>query len=246
MNTLIDLPQSIHFEMLEVESSFANWKQRMFPNWNNSDSLTNALLRAGMERPISTEWSTGLEFSIQNIVIRWLSISMQALTIHTSRNPSWLEWGCFIWLNSDLSRSWSMGWAQIIAGRNFTTSAGRIYKTGLPDHIAWLKALNKAYPQCDISKLEFSEQVQVGKAVPRQSCIIRTSIQSISSCGCHDNRVDKHWWNEQWMGFPIGEHYKDQSNITNANLLEETYYSSRRNGHQCSSWIHIPTGKRID
>gem|GEM_PF-3045532 len=29
----------------------------------------------------------------------------------------------------------------------------------------------------------------------------------VASCGCHDNRMDKIWWNEQWMGFPIGKEY---------------------------------------
>ena len=40
-----------------------------------------------------------------------------------------------------------------------------------------------------------------------------------ASCGCHDNRLDKTWWNEQWMGYPVGPHYGEQSNITNAHRL---------------------------
>ena len=43
---------------------------------------------------------------------------------------------------------------------------------------------------------------------------------AVAACGCHDNRVDKQWWNEQWMGFPIGKHYDEQSNITNAHKLQ--------------------------
>jgi dipeptidyl aminopeptidase/acylaminoacyl peptidase len=31
--------------------------------------------------------------------------------------------------------------------------------------------------------------------------------------------VDKQWWNEQWMGWPIGPHYAAQSNATNARNL---------------------------
>lgn len=38
--------------------------------------------------------------------------------------------------------------------------------------------------------------------------------------GCHDNRSDKQWWNEAWMGFPIGPHYEAQSNATNASRLQ--------------------------
>jgi dipeptidyl aminopeptidase/acylaminoacyl peptidase len=42
---------------------------------------------------------------------------------------------------------------------------------------------------------------------------------AVADCGCHDNRMDKIWWNEQWMGWPIGDHYAEQSNVTNAHRL---------------------------
>ena len=32
--------------------------------------------------------------------------------------------------------------------------------------------------------------------------------------------MDKIWWNEAWMGWPIGPHYADQSNVTQAHRLE--------------------------
>jgi dipeptidyl aminopeptidase/acylaminoacyl peptidase len=35
-----------------------------------------------------------------------------------------------------------------------------------------------------------------------------------ADCGCHDNRMDKIWWNELWMGWPLGPHYAEQSNVT--------------------------------
>jgi dipeptidyl aminopeptidase/acylaminoacyl peptidase len=31
--------------------------------------------------------------------------------------------------------------------------------------------------------------------------------------------MDKIWWNELWMGYPIGDHYAAQSNVTNAHKL---------------------------
>ena len=93
--------------------------------------------------------------------------------------------------------------------------------SGLPDHIAWLQALNRKYPQCDISRVGIFGTSAGGQsstaAVLHHGDFYKVAV---SSCGCHDNRVDKHWWNEQWMGYPIAEHYKEQSNITNAHLLE--------------------------
>jgi dipeptidyl aminopeptidase/acylaminoacyl peptidase len=42
---------------------------------------------------------------------------------------------------------------------------------------------------------------------------------AVSACGCHDNRMDKASWNEQWMGYPVGPHYSASSNIDNARRL---------------------------
>jgi dipeptidyl aminopeptidase/acylaminoacyl peptidase len=42
---------------------------------------------------------------------------------------------------------------------------------------------------------------------------------AVSYAGCHDNRMDKIWWNEQWMGWPLGPQYSKSSNVDNAHLL---------------------------
>ena len=43
---------------------------------------------------------------------------------------------------------------------------------------------------------------------------------AVSFCGCHDNRMDKIWWNEQWMDYPVDESYSRSSNVDNAHLLK--------------------------
>jgi dipeptidyl-peptidase-4 len=42
---------------------------------------------------------------------------------------------------------------------------------------------------------------------------------AVADCGCHDNRMDKIWWNEQWFGWPVGREYAENSNVVNAHLL---------------------------
>ena len=32
--------------------------------------------------------------------------------------------------------------------------------------------------------------------------------------------MDKIWWNEQWMGYPIGPQYAESSNVDNASKLQ--------------------------
>jgi dipeptidyl aminopeptidase/acylaminoacyl peptidase len=43
---------------------------------------------------------------------------------------------------------------------------------------------------------------------------------AVANSGCHDNRMDKVSWNEQWMGYPVGPQYAECSNIDNAGKLQ--------------------------
>jgi dipeptidyl-peptidase 4 len=40
----------------------------------------------------------------------------------------------------------------------------------------------------------------------------------VADCGCHDNRMDKIWWNEAWLG-ETGPWYAENSNVTHAAKL---------------------------
>jgi hypothetical protein len=42
---------------------------------------------------------------------------------------------------------------------------------------------------------------------------------AVSAAGCHDNRMDKIWWNEQWMG-AVGDHDAESSNVEHAYRLQ--------------------------
>ena len=47
---------------------------------------------------------------------------------------------------------------------------------------------------------------------------------AVANCGCHDNRMDKASWNEQWMGYPVGPWYAASSNIENAAKLRRNLF----------------------
>jgi hypothetical protein len=60
-----------------------------------------------------------------------------------------------------------------------------------------------------------------GQSALAACCTTATSTRSACrDCGCHDNRMDKIWWNEAWMGWPIGPWYADNSNVTHAGKLQ--------------------------
>lgn len=92
---------------------------------------------------------------------------------------------------------------------------------GLPDRILWIKALAKKYPYIDTARVGLYGTSAGGQNAAGALLFHPEFYKAaVSSCGCHDNRIDKQWWNEQWMGYPVGPHYGEQSNITNAAKLK--------------------------
>jgi dipeptidyl aminopeptidase/acylaminoacyl peptidase len=93
---------------------------------------------------------------------------------------------------------------------------------GFPDRIAWIKAAAKAHPEIDLSKGVGIYGGSAGGQNTLGGMLFHREFYTVgvADCGCHDNRMDKIWWNEQWMGWPIGPHYAAQSNVTNAHKLQ--------------------------
>lgn len=92
---------------------------------------------------------------------------------------------------------------------------------GFPDRIAWMKSAAAKYPSMNLEKVGIYGTSAGGQSSTGAVLFHPEFYKvAVSSCGCHDNRMDKIWWNEQWMGWPIGPHYAECSNIENANRLE--------------------------
>ncbi len=92
---------------------------------------------------------------------------------------------------------------------------------GFPDRILWHKAVAARYPYYDISRVGI-----YGTSAGGQSAMGALLFHpdfykvAVSNSGCHDNRMDKIWWNEQWMGYPVGPQYAAASNVDNASKLQ--------------------------
>lgn len=91
---------------------------------------------------------------------------------------------------------------------------------GLPDHIAWIRAAAQKYPYMDIDRVGIYG-CSAGGQESTSAVLLHPEFYkaAYSACGCHDNRMDKIWWNELWLGYPIGDQYKAGSNVENAHLL---------------------------
>jgi dipeptidyl aminopeptidase/acylaminoacyl peptidase len=92
---------------------------------------------------------------------------------------------------------------------------------GFPDRILWIKAAAQKYPYMDITRVGIFGTSAGGQSSAGAVLFHPEFYKvAVSSCGCHDNRMDKIWWNEQWMGYPVGPWYAESSNIENAHLLK--------------------------
>ena len=92
---------------------------------------------------------------------------------------------------------------------------------GFPDRILWLRAAAAHEPAMDLTRVGIYGGSAGGQSALR-ALLAHGDVYhaAVADCGCHDNRIDKIWWNEAWMGWPIGPHYEQQSNVTNAHRLE--------------------------
>jgi dipeptidyl-peptidase 4 len=92
---------------------------------------------------------------------------------------------------------------------------------GFPDRIAWMKAAAAKHPEMDLTRVGI-----FGGSAGGQSAMGALLFHgdfykaAVADCGCHDNRMDKIWWNEAWMGWPVGPEYADNSNVTHAAKLK--------------------------
>lgn len=92
--------------------------------------------------------------------------------------------------------------------------------SGFPDRIVWLREAAATRPWLDLTRVGI-----YGGSAGGQSALAALLHHgdfyraAVADCGCHDNRMDKIWWNEAWMGWPVGPWYADNSNVTHAEKL---------------------------
>ena len=92
---------------------------------------------------------------------------------------------------------------------------------GFEDRILWHKAAAAKYPSYDISRVGIYGNSAGGQNALAGLLFHPEFYQAgVASCGSHDNRIDKMWWNEQFMGWPIGPPYAASSNVDNAYRLQ--------------------------
>lgn len=92
---------------------------------------------------------------------------------------------------------------------------------GFPDRIKWIQAAAAKHPEMDLKKGVGIYGGSAGGQSSTRAVFAHPDFYTVavSDCGCHDNRMDKVWWNELWMSWPVDKHYAEQSN-TNPEMVK--------------------------
>jgi len=132
--------------------------------------------------------------------------------VHNSRDLS--ELGFIVMQIDGMGTNWRHKAFHDVAWKN-------IGDAGFPDRIAWMKAAAATRPWMDLDRVGIYGGSAGGQNAMR-ALIAHNDFYdtAFADCGCHDNRMDKIWWNEAWMSWPIGPHYAEQSNVEQAHRME--------------------------
>ena len=129
------------------------------------------------------------------------------------RSREYAELGAVVVQIDGMGTNWRSKAFQDVAAKNLADA-------GFPDRIAWIRALAASQPGLDLSRVGIFGGSAGGqnamRAVLDHAGFYKAAV---ADCGCHDNRMDKIWWNEQWMGWPVDESYVRSSNTEDAAKL---------------------------
>lgn len=92
---------------------------------------------------------------------------------------------------------------------------------GLEDHIHAMQQLAEKYPWIDSTRVGIfghsAGGYDAGRALLKYPDFYKVAVASSAD---HDHRMEKAWWPEMYMGWPVDSAYHLQSNITNAAKLK--------------------------
>jgi len=103
----------------------------------------------------------------------------------------------------------------------FSDASYRNLGDGTTDHVLAIKQLASKVQFIDITKVGIFGHSAGGYDAGRAMLLHPDFYKvGVASAGDHDFRMEKAWWPEMYMGYPVGDYYHEQSNITNAANLK--------------------------
>ena len=88
------------------------------------------------------------------------------------------------------------------------------------DHVAMIRQMAEKFPYIDATRVGIYGTSAGGYGSAHAMLMFPDFYKvCVSISGDHDARLDKAWWNELYQGYPVGEDYNEQSNVTMADRL---------------------------
>ena len=113
-------------------------------------------------------------------------------------------------------------------GKEFQQFAYKNLKdSGFPDRKKWISEAAESRPWMDLERVGLYGGSAGGQST-LAALLWHPEFYKVGAadCGCHDNRMDKIWWNEQWMDWPLDESYAANSNTEHVKLLKGKLFLS--------------------
>lgn len=84
-------------------------------------------------------------------------------------------------------------------------------------HVAAISQLGERHPWIDTTRVGIfghsAGGYDAGRALLQYPDVYKVGVASAAD---HDHRMEKAWWPEMYMGYPVGDFYHEQSNVINA------------------------------
>jgi dipeptidyl-peptidase 4 len=89
------------------------------------------------------------------------------------------------------------------------------------DHVGLIKQMAARYSYMDVTRVGIYGTSAGGYGSAHAMLVFPDFYKvCVSISGDHDARLDKAWWNEVYQGYPVGDDYVEQSNVTLAKNLK--------------------------
>jgi dipeptidyl aminopeptidase/acylaminoacyl peptidase len=106
-------------------------------------------------------------------------------------------------------------------GKVFQNFSYKNLGDGTTDHVLAIRELAEKVSFLDIDRVGIFGHSAGGYDAARAMLLHPDFYKvGVASAGDHDHRMEKAWWPEMYMGYPVGGFYHDQSNVTNAANLK--------------------------
>jgi dipeptidyl-peptidase 4 len=113
------------------------------------------------------------------------------------------------------------------AGRSkaFRNHSYKNMGNNLEDHVKAIRHLGQQYSWIDIDRVGIFGHSAGGYDTGRALLAFPEFYKvGVASSGDHDFRMEKAWWPEMYMGWPVDESYEAVSNVTNAKNLQGKFF----------------------